>query len=97
MTEAVEKKPAAAAATKPAAKPVAPKTKVAIAVHRIDGVVEPGTVVRATAKDYNELMELEAIREPTEAEEALFEKNPESVVAIGAAAKAAADLDSVLD
>lgn len=96
MTEAVEKKPAVKpAAEKP--KAAAPRTKIAIALHRIDGSVEPGTVVRATAKDYNELMELEAIREPTDAEEALFEKNPDSVVAIGSAAKAAADLDSVLD
>jgi len=94
MTEAVEK-------TKPTAKPAAaaakakPQVKIAIALHRINGVIEPGTAVALVAKDYNELTELEAVRDMSEAEEALFEKNPGSVVAIGAAAEV--DLDSVLD
>lgn len=77
MTANVEKPKAATA--QPAAK--TPRaTKLAVAVHRINGVIEPGTALRLTAKDYNELLELEAIREPTEGEDALFEKNPKSVV-----------------
>ena len=69
--------------TVPAAAAPVKKTRVsklAVAVHRINGVIEPGTALYLTAKDYNELLDLEAIRDPSESEEALFEKNPETVV-----------------
>ncbi len=56
--------------------------KLAIALHRINGVIEPGTPVLLSAKDYKELVALEAVRELTEGEDALFEKNPASVVAL---------------
>lgn len=80
MTDTVENKPATTAA-----KPKAASKKsasVVIAVHRINGVIEPGTAIAVSATDRAELLELEAVREPTEAETALFEKNPKSVVSL---------------
>lgn len=78
MTETVEK-------AKPGPKPKNPAAglKLAVALHRIDGHVMPGTVVLATPATYAELIALEAIREPDEGEVALFEKSPASAVKIG--------------
>ena len=45
------------------------------ALHRINGTIEPGTLFRpANANDRKELEQLEAVRELTEAEAAIFEK-----------------------
>ena len=78
MTDKVEVKPAAKVA--PAAKRA---KKVLVAVHNINGVIEPGTPFTGSAKDLKELLELGAAREPEgDAEEALFEKLGDSVVSL---------------
>lgn len=70
----------APAVTKPAAAPVVAETKPepvqpAYALHRVNGTIEPGTPFRpATQRDRDELLELEAIRDLTDDEAALFEK-----------------------
>lgn len=79
MTDKVEK-PAAApkAATPKKAK------QVLVAVHKINGVIEPGTPFTGSAKDLAELLDLGAARQPEgEAELALFEKLGDSVVTLG--------------
>lgn len=92
MTETVEK-------AKPGPKPKPAKTaKLAIALHRINGNIEPGTALALGPVNYKELLDLEAIREPNEGEEALFEKNPKSVVALpDAKGDAADDIDAALE
>lgn len=90
MTESVEKAKVAPAKPKVAVK----ATKLAVAVHRINGTIEPGTPLGLTAAEYKELFDLEAIREPSEAEAALYEKNPESVASIGG--NTAGDIEAAL-
>lgn len=88
MTEKVEK---AAAAPKAAPKKA---TKVLVAIHKINGVIEPGTPFTGSAKDLKELVELGAAREPEgDAEVALFEKLGDSVVSLSGDADLAAALD----
>lgn len=97
MTDKVEtpKPTAAAAATKAERAPRA-KLKLAIALNRINGDILPGTPLALDAATFSELDGLQAIREASEAEEALYEKSPESVVKITAAKKATDDLDAAL-
>jgi len=89
MTEKVETKPAA----KPTPTPKKPK-KVLVAVHNINGVIEPGTPFTGSAKDLKELLELGAAREPEgEAEVALFEKLGDGIVSLSGSDDLAAALD----
>jgi hypothetical protein len=80
MTEKSEKPAAAVAA---AAKPAAPKKakQILVAVHNINGTIEPGTPFTGSAKDLKEMLDLGAAREPEgEAELALFEKIADTIV-----------------
>lgn len=66
---------AAAAATKTEAQKPAPKAEPCVAVHRINGTIEPGTPFRPASVDQRkELVGLHAIRDLTEAEALLFER-----------------------
>lgn len=81
MTEEVEKKAEAAAKGKTKG---AARLPFMVAVHRINGVIEPGTPLLATdQKTYDELVELGAVRVADEAESALYEKTVDSVVKLG--------------
>lgn len=52
------------------------KTDLVVATKKIDGTILPGTPFHPKdAAQHDELVKLEAIREPTEAESALFEKH----------------------
>lgn len=77
MTEKVEK---AAAAPKVATKKA---PQILVAIHKIDGVIEPGTPFTGPAKDLKELLDLGAAREADgDAEAALFEKLGDSVATL---------------
>lgn len=91
MSEEVEKPKA------PEAKTAAPKGAARlpflVAVHRINGAIEPGTPLLATdQKTYDELVDLGAVRVADEAESALYEKTVGSVVKLGAESDPAAAL-----
>jgi hypothetical protein len=89
---AEEVKPKAPAA--PAAKPQAAKSNVpvVVAVHRINGDIEPGTpVLPASNAQLQELLDLGAVREATESEAALFEKTIDSIKKLIAPLEAAFD------
>jgi len=88
MTEKVEK-------TAVAAKPATPKKakQVLVAVHNINGVIEPGTPFTGSTKDLVELLDLGAARQPEEAEAALFEKLGDTVFDLAGGDDLAAALD----
>ncbi len=64
----VEKKP-----TKPAAAPKSKGTLV-VALHKINGIIEPGTAFFVAKDLLAELKALDAVRDPTDVEVTLFEK-----------------------
>ncbi len=89
MTEKVEK-PAVAPKTANRKK----ATQILVAVHKINGVIEPGTPFTGSAKDLAELLDLGAARQPEgDAEIALFEKLGDSVVSLGGGDDIAAAMD----
>ncbi len=95
-TPAAAGKPAAAAKpAAPAAAPKpepAPKAEPAFALHRINGTIEPGTMFRPdTLKMRKELVDLEAVRDLTEAEELVFAKIEEAQSEADEAAEDAAE------
>lgn len=77
MTEASEK-------AKPGPKPKAKVPDFHVALHNINGVIAPGTPLVVTDKAVlKELLDLEAVREASDAEAALFEKSADSVLRLG--------------